>query len=311
MGNSGSSSRGNPLSAILPKPKDVPVVNAKPSQLDVNLKETADLLGKYADNNMAELVKFIRKDEKLLKDMGISPEQNAYIFQMVANYEKLFDDNTEGKDNIAAILKGTNFYEYFQKIEESELQVTKKNIIDSELVEMSGEKQNIEKIFGNITKLRAKEQYFKYQYLLSQIWILAYVSKMNSTITEFSEKTLKLFQSNEEKRNAHVREMLSQLIAILIGTDNDLSEQDFKVFKDQMAVLEGKLQKNSVDLHTSLQKTQTGLTGILGSVSTSTVSQQSRKQPGLGDGGGKKKQKGGFVRDASRFPQAFYDLSNE
>jgi hypothetical protein len=295
------------------KATKLPNSNFPETEIGKNLKSAAELLQHYNNNDLRTLVDYIKSDKQLLNDLDINlDDPNSNPFKFINDYIQKFNKfgTNNNNESVTNLLKGSKFYDYLKEVEDKQYSETKQQILDSEIVKNSDqEKKQIEGIFDNISKVRAREQYFKYQYLLSQLWIIAYLNKINTAIGTFSNDTITTFEAYQSQRNDYVRNMLSTLLNILVMNENNITDADFKYFREAMVNLETEMNKNSIDLSNKLKKTSETLT---------QRTQLSTGQPnnfGQGQGqGGKnknKQQKGGFVRNGSRFPQAFYDLSSE
>jgi uncharacterized protein YerC len=286
-----------------------------------NLSEASELIKKYSANNIFDMIEYIKKNDELQRELGIDSKSSSPL-KIIETFHAL--QNAQPAD-----LDSNNFYTFIKNEQSKLLQDAKSKVLQSPLLPAdSSERKKVEEIFGNIATIRSREQYYKYEYLLSQLWILTFMRHMNTTIFEFTNKTLQMVKENETKRNKYTKDMLHEILNILVTNENDISEADFKFFKDKMSEYEIKLAEESRRItemiaegaQSAVAASRTaGPSGL--SAATSGLGAPGQ-QPGPGQQGQQQQgyngapanyggsQQGGFIRDHSRFPQAFYDLES-
>jgi hypothetical protein len=302
MGNSASQSQRStqPNSASV-NVSSMPINVYPNTDIAKNLDEASKLLSKYKDNNLGELINSIREDKDLQRQLGINlTNPDDPIMKLVNEFNKKFESFDKNGTNLNEILKGTNFYNNLKAVEENDLKAVKDKVLSSPLLlNNKSESDSVETIFKNIAIMRSKEQYFKYEYLLTQIWIISYLNKINSSVLEFTQKTIELVKKNEEQRNEYTKQMLHTLLSVIVHTEEDLNEKQFDAFKKAMTTLELNTKASADNLAKELNQNR---------IKMNDANQPVTVTPG--SSGGRRKQKGGFVRDFSRFPQPFYELSS-
>lgn len=310
MGNAASAVNNfNPLSSSRESSSSMPDIDIPKTKLIENLDITKQLLEKYNKNDVFDLIEFIKTNKQLQKDIGFDMSENSVPIKLITAYQKKFKANL-GDKNLEDILKGSQFIEYLGQIQDNEMSKDKERVLSSEILKNSPEEQQkVREIFTSISNMKTKEEYYKYEYLLTQIWILSYLTNMNTSVTEFIDSTLTLVKTNEEQRNNYTRQMLKILLDIM-NKEDKLDEENFRFFKNAMTEFETKIATSSKQLQDGLAKSQSQLQKkipttpdvVQGQVQATIPTQAQR-------GGSKKKQTGGFVRDFSRFPQSFYEFS--
>jgi hypothetical protein len=121
-------------------------------------------------------------------------------------------------------------------------------------------------------------------------------------MTEFVDKTLTLVKDNEIHRNEYAKNMIHKIMLMLKETNTSVDTGSFDFFKQQLEHFRTDVEKKSHELQTNIEGTASQFKEAL----TQPVSNENVRGGGIKSG--KKKQKGGFVRDHSRFPQSFYTL---
>ncbi len=272
-----------------------------------NLEVAGELIKKYNENDIKKLLDQIYKN-KIYEADKIDPN----ILKIIENFYSKFQSHISGTNiKLEDKLQYQTFYKFLEEVESDSIKNAKEEILRSELLQNSNEKQNVEKIFSNIAILRAKEQYFKYEYILTQLWIMSYLKTINTAVTEFVEKTVTLVKTNETHRNDYTKEMIAKIMAMLKETNTNVDTGAFNFFKGELEKFRSDVENKSKELQDQLKKEQKDLQKTFTNNLPSVAEQPSQptQQANMYNGqGGKKKQKGGFVRDHSRFPQSFYDL---
>jgi hypothetical protein len=318
MGGSSSKPIGDKLT-------NLPTNYIANTQIVQNLETASGLLDKFKSNDMSALINYIKSNPKLSSDLGIdlsNPNDNP--LKIVEEFNKKFTQHLNGR-NLQDILKSTDFFKFIKETELKTLDEAKTKVLSSDILKHSPEeKGKIGTIFENIATIRAKEQYYKYEYLLTQIWIIAYIKNMNTTIIDFTEKTLTMVKKNEEQRNEYTKQMLHTLLQIMIEAESDINEKDFDFFKKALASFETKLYQSTTELNDEIRKEATRVQSVQALQNQQKVNTvvggfagaaSSAKKGGFVRDGSRfpaaafaAEQDGGFVRDGSRFPQAFYEL---
>lgn len=273
-----------------------------------NLSNASKLLQEYGKNDLFEL-----------QEKYKNPEADAVVkqFQEYVTSSSMTLADFKNKANLDAKMK--NMFPALKFVEDKHMAALENQILNTPFMKTivtPAEQEKVKEIINSVKIIKAREQFFKYEYLFTQIWLVEYIKRMNSAVTEFSEKTLEMYKKNEENRNNYVKEMFRVLLNLIAAEENSISEAQFNLFEKAMVSFENNLTQKGEEFKKQLQSAQDSL---VGAVSTPVAQPAAAAVPGAGapaSGGrklkrkGKKGQKGGFVRDFSRFPQSFYELDN-
>jgi hypothetical protein len=312
------------------------VVSTLPeSSLKNNLDIAIKLVEKYQDNDIEELLKYIKENKQLI---DVTDEK---IIAKINKYYKDFEENGLGKPNAERYkgkdnkrLRYSTFYEFLEQIEKKDTDhikqdILKNNLFSEQTIEGKENREQFNTIVGTINTMKAKEKFFKYEYILTQIWIMNFIKVINDGFVDFTTKMIDHVKENENIRNTKTNEMLQAVLKIL--SDSDGAEmKDFELFHNKFETFKTDISKASINLEKQIQTTKNNITNTLSKVDvnlkgtatpTSTAPPTGTGQPtgaapptgAATPKGGRSKSaaarmKGGFVRDGVRFPQAFYEL---
>jgi hypothetical protein len=280
-----------------------------------SLNVAQKLFDEFKKRDGVSLVKFIT-DNKLMdidKDFKDKIETHYKEFDdhLKLNEEYNILDNAGKKTYRNTQLAYPKFYELLKEIKNKNFKAVKDKIIESDIIKSnSSNKQSIENIFNNIATMRAKEEFYKNEYIITQIWMLSYLQNLNTGVATFITDTIKLVKENEERRNREAKEMIANIIKILSETDGNLNENDIKFFKEQFDKYQATALATSTKLVNNIEQAGNELTQQAANKSPAPGQSSTPAQGGKSNKNKKSTQKGGFVRDHSRFPQSFYELSN-
>jgi len=358
LGQSQSPGKKDPIGNAIRDGKSINHLSTIPTtDLLENLGKASKLVGEYSKNDIKELMNYIESNDKEVIDPTLKDKILGY-YKKFENYTSKSTNGQTLQANMKENMKYENFYKFLKQNETSDLLEKKEAILKSPLLASNTEEQKtVTTIFDNIAIMKAKEQYYKYEYILTQIWIMSYLKNMNTAVTEFTEKTLTLVKDNEEFRNRYAKEMLQEIVNILVQSEGDLKDGDFDFFRKQLINFQTNIEKTRDELEVKVKENEQQLTAALNpdeqrkaaafsierEARDKALIEQGRKEvlaktqqnsllrdkqtlqnadkarsilgttaqpqrPGFG--GKSKKQNGGFVRDHSSFPQAFYELNN-
>lgn len=270
-----------------------------------NLSNASKLLQEYGKNDLFEL-----------QEKYKNPEADAVVKQFQEYVTSSSMTLADFKNKAILDAKMKNMFPALKFVEDKHMAALENQILNTPFMKTivtPAEQEKVKEIINSVKIIKAREQFFKYEYLFTQIWLVEYIKRMNAAVTEFSEKTLEMYKKNEENRNNYVKEMFRVLLNLIAAEENSISEAQFNLFEKAMVSFENNLTQKGEEFKKQLQSAQDSL---VGAVST-PVAQPTAAVPGAAvptSGGrklkrkGKKGQKGGFVRDFSRFPQSFYEL---
>lgn len=306
-----------------------------------NMKEASDLIGMYNAHDLESMLKFITDaNGNALANFGIDQK----TVNMVKDFYK-----TNGP--IALSGKNASVYKHFDDVATASFEEKRKQLLEgSQFLKDLGQspvgkqlKDGIEndltKIFANMKIMKVKENYLKYEYMFTQLWIIAFLNKINSSMNEFIDKTLELVRNNEEQRNASTRILLKTVLDVVLKGEEDIDENAFNAFRTTLEKTQQQMKQSANKFEQDFATQAEGLKTAIGSVnmspvvgqqysqsakpaqpaqpgqppslySSSSPSSQS-SQPAYGSQGQGYGLRGGFLRDGVRPPQAFYDLETD
>lgn len=174
----------------------------------------------------------------------------------------------------------------------------------------------ITELADKIVTMHARNKYLQYRYMSSNVFILRFIHHIIELLKEFvinievkSEQTgdvnielinqiMQLINKNPQGDVTDINDMLQKLIEQLQQWKNGIQESKHE-FADKIMSMLNEIGKPGHETEQVQGQRQQG--------------QQGQRQPGQG-GATKKntrkpRQKGGFVRDGSRFPPEFYEAS--
>lgn len=271
-----------------------------------NLSNASKLLQEYGKNDLFEL-----------QEKYKNPEAEAVVkqFQEYVTSSSMKLEDFKNKAMLEAKLK--NMFPALKEVEDKHMAALENSILNTPFMKTivtPAEQEKVKEIINSVKIIKAREQFFKYEYLFTQIWLVEYIKRMNAAVTEFSGKTLEMYKKNEENRNNYVKEMFRVMLNLIAAEENNITEAQFKLFEKAMASFENNLTEQGEKFKKELQGAQTGLVGAITPAAPVIPTAAPGPVPAPVSGGGRKKkragkkQKGGFVRDFSRFPQSFYEL---
>lgn len=273
-----------------------------------NLSNASQLLQEYSKNDLFEL-----------QEKYKNPEADAVVkkFQEYVTSSSMTLADFKNQANLDAKLK--NMFPALKMVEDKHMAALENQILNTPFMKTivtPAEQEKVKEIINSVKIIKAREQFFKYEYLFTQIWLVEYIKRMNAAVTEFSEKTMEMYKQNEENRNNYVKEMFRVMLNLIAAEENSISEAQFNLFEKAMASFENNLTQKGEEFKAQLQSAQGQLADSLAPTAAPATAGVPAPATGATSGGGKKKtkskkQRGGFVRDFSRFPQSFYELDGK
>jgi mRNA-degrading endonuclease YafQ of YafQ-DinJ toxin-antitoxin module len=290
---------------------------AKVDAVTQNIESAIDLLKRYNKGNIQEFYTHITQNSAFSKDLdSLDPTTRAKLEKYIASL-----GNIETNSKFTAALQSHNLQSVFKEEQGAKFTAQIEGLRKDIDPKLFSEAEEFAKQLAEVT---SREKYFKYYYLLTQLWLIVYVRRMSAAVVDFTNTTINLFNITEQKRNESTSNLLKKLLALLKIEQGDINEQDFKFFKDSMVKFE-------TDIATSTAQLREGLEKAKGQLSDKTKVDQLEldkiaKGDGLNQGAlgtlnqgqsdpylaqrqqnrGGSRQDGGFVRDGSRFPESFY-----
>ncbi len=250
-----------------------------------------------------------------------------------------------------------------EKLKDKTLPDYLKNIYDNKLGELRGEvmkspivakdakmTQSIDRIFTDITGLKAKYKYFEYKYIQLNLFLIVFIQHTYTTMDNFINTVLAYTVSRDTSRSDALRELINLLLEIMKQAELNIDQKDFDSIEQLMSVVEGSIKEKQVALGQAVEKARVeALDEMLKLVMAhhdmfsdkaaqdfaspnndneffqnftvrqtpvgSKQPQNVRSRPSQetvlppdNNAEPRGSQFGGFVRDHSQFPQAFYKL---
>lgn len=172
----------------------------------------------------------------------------------------------------------------------------------------TGISQPLDAMFKTIKDLKVRYKFFEYKYVELNIFMILFVQYSYEAIQNFSTNVLAFNAVREENRKQIMQEIFSEMNKVMTGSDIQVREADYTALRGMMTRLQTQMtQKNNEmvqNMEKVMQVSTENMAGFVGALTEATkkgLLSELNKPPG-------QQQQGGFVKDHSRFPQAFYDL---
>lgn len=255
-------------------------------------------------------------------DMMGDKEKNAAFKNIMSAPGKNYQENLE---NVFKILG--NFYG-------SDLENKKNMLLKAQGIVDNPALQDNLSIILNVTKaLKVKYKFFEYKYIELNIFLILLVQHFFQTFDSFATNILAFNKMRDETRQKLVQDTLNMMVSILKAADLDIDTADIANIKESMEKLRVHMDKKNQEMETRMRDlvaiSTDNLSGFVSALTDATrvdllkQLQAPGSAPGLtrqqslpasalsgipGVLGGGSRQKGGFPRDGTLFPQAFYDI---
>jgi hypothetical protein len=172
--------------------------------------------------------------------------------------------------------------------------------------------EGVESIMGNVKSLKVKYKYFEYKYIELNIFLILFVQHVYATMHTFVNNIIEFNKQRDDAREKIIQDTMKLMAGILGEGEQGLNVVDTNTLRELttkvQTVMKQKDEAMKQRLDEMVKVSTDNIQGFLAALTDATkgdMKEQLNKQ-----GGSKQKQQqGGFVRDHSRFPQAFYDLT--
>lgn len=308
---------------------------AKVDAVSQNIEAAIDLLKRYNNGNIQSFYKHISENAPFSNDLkSLDPVTREKLKKYIDSL-----GNIETNARFTQALQNYNLQTIFKEDQSANFKQQLEGLrrdIDPNLF------KEAETFANQLAEITSREKYFKYYYLLTQLWLIVYIRRMSTAVVDFTTTTINLFNITEKKRNDSTTNLLKKLLLLLKTEQGDLSEADFNFFRTSMTAFEKEIAASTAQMRDGLVKAKAQLskaadasfdsarpnsapiTGQRGMPQTMPGSARPGSAPpgpappGPGYSGGfvrdgsrfpesfYEEQSGGFVRDGSRFPEAFY-----
>lgn len=246
------------------------------------------------------------------------------ILSGIENYATMSDDekkkkfketmSQDNKDGVFKILGD----KYAKDLEE------KKNTILTiqGLTENKAMKEGVESIMDNVKALKVKYKFFEYKYIELNIFLILFVQHVYQSMNGFVTNVAAFNKVRDSNREALFKEAMKLMSEMLKDAG---VESKTESLLDMMTKIKTHMQKTDEEMNNKMEGimklTADNLSGFIDALTQTTKDdlftqlQNGKQAPTQGgmnkhtnSNRKKLKQTGGFVRDHSRFPQAFYDI---
>lgn len=279
-----------------------------------DLKKISDIFKNLNDDNSPELLKHLETYNSEMRNMGkdgfIIPDKikeslTKFHKEIISQIDEYATKNEEQKNN--------EFFALLDKQYGSELENQKNIILKSVDISKNEELKNgVNSIMNNVKALKTKYKFFEYKYVELNVFMILFIQYVYQSINTFVIQMSAFNKMRDENRESMFKEAMNVMSGML--KELDISDNK-ESLTDMLTALKQKIKTNDEEINKKMKDvmvlTTESLSSYLNALTDTTkdqISQALQKQ----QGGKKKKtkQRGGFVRDFSKFPQAFYDIEN-
>lgn len=235
-------------------------------------------------------------------------------------------DNLEGADRDAAFTdimnKPSAAFAALGKTFAKDVDRKRDDLFRTEFMKNNTEMQDsIGSILNNVKDLRVKYKYFEYKYIEMNIFLILFVQKMFQAMDDFTQNVIAFNKLRDANRENIMKETLKMMVDIMKSSDIEMNPTDFDHIMNMMEQVRGKV----VDSDKKLQQKMTEMTSIVTAnmsdfLNAFVGATKDQLSASLGRGSPSpvstlpanaslnSMQYGGFLRDGSLLPQAFYEL---
>lgn len=158
-------------------------------------------------------------------------------------------------------------------------------------------------MFNTIKELKVRYKFFEYKYVELNIFMILFVQFAYDMIRNFTTQVIAFNAVREDNRKQVMKEILTQLNDMMTSAGVKVEAADYETLRKMLGNLQNQMDSKNKEMQDNLNKlmevSTENMSGFVSALSKAT-------QEGLLKELNNKQ--GGFVRDHSRFPQAFYDL---
>jgi len=245
--------------------------------------------------------------------------------------------------NLDEFKSSQNLYNAIKTYVSRDISIAKDKLLNDPVINNNTDiKQSVDTLFTKFTDIKARDTFFQYKYSQLYVFLIAYVEHVYKLMDKFVTDVTNINMAAETHRRAVYSKLLSELVSTLtneqlVNNDAALTSIDnFNVFlKDLQTKVEAKQKQQAAALVQSQTATLEGVLQFLinsGNVETATLNnlaaqaqtqanmQATKAQVPVGQPQPLMQQQpstpsitnpfqnGGFIRDGSTFPQAFFEL---
>lgn len=187
---------------------------------------------------------------------------------------------------------------------------------------------NITGIVDNMKKLKVKYKYFEYKYIEMNLFLILFVQKVYQTMDSFVKNVLDYNKMRDVNRDDRMKETLRLMVEIMKSADLELDPKHFEMINQNMAQMRERMSISEKEMQEKMQQltvlTTENMAAFMDSFTNATKAQIAQGVGAAAKPSAAPKvngstqtmlngtaQVGGFLRDLSVLPQAFYELGGE
>lgn len=319
---------GNQSQPIIQKPgngtrSDNYRLNASDIHLDMvssegfkdDLKKISDIFKNFNEDNGPGLLEHIKIYNAEMSSRG---KTGFMISDDIANSLTSFHEQIisriQGYANKSEDDKNKDFFALLDDKYGAELEAKKESIIKS--VNMGNSavmKKGVDTIVNNVKALKIKYKFFEYKYIELNVFMILFIQYVYKSMDTFVSEMVafnKIRDANREQMFSDAMNLMTDMLKDLGISSKDTS------LNSMLTTLKKKVKESDDEMNKKMKDimvlTTDNLSSYLNALTDTTKSQiidGLKVTPAQAGGKRKKiKQRGGFVRDFSKFPQAFYDI---
>ena len=297
---------------------DRTIANGDPSKKVVINKGIVDSVKKFHN----ELVTSITKDPYKLRPDATHKER------------------AEVMGGISDFKNASSLYSAIKSYISKDITKAKEEIVAEDVVKSNDHmRTSVEKLFEKFSDIKARDAFFQYKYSQMYIFLVIYVQHVYQTMEKYMQDVTFINQAADEYRRNVYKELLNKILDTFVGEDsgqtntnlNSIEEMD-KFVQELAKKIDANRDKQMKQLQDTQNVTLKGLleffiregsldeaglraiADVAGSkAATAAAAPAASAAASVPSPGGvtnafQQGQKGGFIKDGSSFPQAFYDL---
>lgn len=311
------------------------------------VSELSTMFTDFNNNDYKGLLGHIERINQALKEKGdqpfeLSEQIKASLLQfhtaILSGIDTSLMGETEKNQKFVGIMnnpnesKDANLANVFRLLGDHfgrDLEAKKNQLVQAQGISESPQmQQNVETIMNAVKALKVKYKFFEYKYIELNIFLILFVQHFYKTLDSFITNVLAFNSVRDTNRERIIQDTLTMMIGILNAADLQIDPKDFAHITESMEKLRAHMDKKNKDMEANMRDlvaiTTDNLSGFVNALTDATKVdlmkqlQQSPRPlgttsapltgiPGMPMPGGSR-QKGGFPRDGTLFPQAFYNI---
>ena len=278
--------------------------------------------------------------KKFHNELVTSITNDPYLLRNDASHK----DRAEVMSRISDFKEARSLYDAIRKHVSKDIVKAKESIVAEDVVKANDHmKTSVEKLFDKFADIKSRDAFFQYKYSQMYIFMVIYVQHVYQTMEKYIQDVTFINQAADEYRRNVYRELLNKILDTFVNEDGNRMDAGLNSIEDMdrfVKELAKKIDASREKQMKQLAETQnTTLKGLLeffvresnldeaglraiadaagskaSAVASASAPSTNTPAPALtpagvtGFVGGANAQTGGFVKDGSIFPQAFYDL---